>query len=63
LKTMPETPPFPLTLDGSSLLHQMFRFDWPSWRRADPTARQRTLAEASALLAPLEQPTTEPRPA
>jgi chlorite dismutase len=32
----------------------MFRFDWPAWRRADSTARQRALAEASALLAPLE---------
>ena len=59
---MPEIPPFPLTLDGSCLLHQMFRFDWPAWRRADPNARQRTLAEASALLGPLEKATSETRP-
>ena len=51
---MPETPPFPLTLDGASLLHQMFRFDWPAWRRADATARQRAIAQVSALLTPLE---------
>ena len=59
---MPETPPFPLTLDGASLLHQMFRFDWPAWRRADSASRQRTLAEAADLLAPLEHTSSEGRP-
>ncbi len=63
---MPETPPFPLTLDGASLLHQMFRFDWPAWRRLDAPGRQRTSAEVSALLAPLEpgftQATSEAHP-
>ena len=59
---MPDPPPFPLTLDGSSLLHQMFRFDWPAWRRADSAARQRTLAEATSLLAPLERATSADRP-
>jgi len=59
---MPETPPFPLTLDGSSLLHQMFRFDWPAWRRAESATRQRALAEASALLTPLEKTSAESRP-
>jgi chlorite dismutase len=53
---MPELPPFPLTLDGSSLLHQMFRFDWPAWRRLDNEARDRTLAEVTTLLGPREQP-------
>ena len=59
---MPEIPPFPLTLDGSSLLHQMFRFDWSAWRRLDASARQRTIAEASALLTPLEHATAEAHP-
>ena len=63
---MPETPPFPLTLDGASLLHQMFRFDWPAWRRLDAPGRQRASAEVSALLAPLEpgftQATSEAHP-
>ena len=57
---MPETPPFPLTLDGASLLHQMFRFDWPAWRRADSAARQRAIAEVSAILAPLEPGSVAP---
>jgi chlorite dismutase len=52
---LPELPPFPLTLDGSSLLHQMFRFDWAAWRRVDSEARSRALGEVTALLDPLEQ--------
>lgn len=60
---MPELPPFPLTLDGSSLLHQMFRFDWPAWRRADASARSRAIEEAASLLAPLEAAPSEGRPA
>jgi hydrogen peroxide-dependent heme synthase len=56
------TPPFPLTLDGASLLHQMFRFDWAGWRRADASARQRVIAEAGALLGPLETHSSEGRP-
>lgn len=61
-KPLPETPPFPLTLDGASLLHQMFRFDWPAWRRADAPTRDRVLAKATDLLAPLETHSSEGRP-
>jgi hydrogen peroxide-dependent heme synthase len=60
--SMPDTPPFPLTLDGASLLHQMFRFDWPAWRRADGHTRHRILDEATTLLAPLETHSSEGRP-
>jgi peroxiredoxin len=52
---LPEIPPFPLTLDGSCLLHQMFRFDWPAWRRLDSAARSRALLEFTGLLAPMEK--------
>lgn len=52
---MPETPPHPLTLDGSSVLHQMCRFDWASWRRTDTSARERALGEVTALLAAPEK--------
>lgn len=52
---MPEIPPFPLTLDGSSLLHQMFRFDWPAWRRLDSSARSRAIQEFAGLLSPMEK--------
>ena len=59
---MPDLPPFPLTLDGSSLLHQMFRFDWAAWRRLDPAAREDALSEAAALLAPMERGSGGDRP-
>ena len=29
---MGEFPPVPLTLEGASVLHQLFRFDWAKWR-------------------------------
>lgn len=29
---MSDFPPVPLTLEGSAVLHQFFRFDWKSWR-------------------------------
>jgi hydrogen peroxide-dependent heme synthase len=33
IPSLPQThPPVPLTLEGSSVLHQMFRFDWKAWR-------------------------------
>ena len=58
---MPDIPPFPLTLDGSCLLHQMFRFDWPGWRRLDGSARSRMVQEFAGLLAPMERgPAPEP---
>lgn len=59
---MPATPPHPLTLDGSSVLHQMFRFDWPAWRRVESPARDRALSEITTLLEPLEQPSQQGHP-
>lgn len=59
---MPETPPFPLTLDGSALLHQMFRFDWAAWRRLAPADRARAIAEVTTLLEPLERGTQADHP-
>jgi peroxiredoxin len=59
---LPDTPPFPLTLDGSSVLHQMFRFDWGAWRRLDAAGRERAIAEIGALLAPMERGSGDARP-
>ena len=37
---MADFPPVPLTLEGSSVLHQFFRFDWKAWRAcAQPRER------------------------
>lgn len=56
---MSELPPVPLTLEGSSVLHQMFRFDWKSWRHLSPPERQRIIGEATSLLGALESKTGE----
>jgi chlorite dismutase len=36
-------PAVPLTLEGHSVLHQMFRFRWAAWRKVDE-ARQKQIA-------------------
>jgi hydrogen peroxide-dependent heme synthase len=50
-----EFPPVPLTLEGASVLHQFFRFDWPRWRATAPEARARIVDEAAALLEAMER--------
>lgn len=48
-------PAAPLTLEGSYILHQMFRVRWPAWK-ALPEAEQRKIAEeAATLLEAMEQ--------
>jgi hydrogen peroxide-dependent heme synthase len=55
-------PPVPLTLEGASALHQMFRFRWRAWVNLDAFHRRRVLTEATALLAPLEGGSAEGHP-
>jgi peroxiredoxin len=45
--------PVPLTLEGSSVLHQMLRIRWRQWREYAPTAH-RILAEAAPVLEKME---------
>lgn len=45
------TPPVPLTLEGSAILHQMFRIRWAAWRALSAEARASMLAQSSAALA------------
>lgn len=47
-------PPVPLTLEGSSVLHQMLRVRWAAWREVPAADRSAILAEVSAALASLE---------
>src|SRR5271169_863326 len=42
-----ELPAMPLTLEGYSVLHQMFRFRWTEWRKLD-AARQSEIAQEVA---------------
>jgi chlorite dismutase len=62
--SLSDFPPVPLTLEGSSLLHQFFRFDWKSWRATPQADRDRIAAEFASVLAKLERTTpTETNPA
>jgi peroxiredoxin len=44
----------PLTLEGSSVLHQMFRFRWAEWRKLNQAQQHEIAAEASAALLKME---------
>ena len=48
-------PPVPLTLEGSSVLHQMMRIRWSAWKALPAAERDGIVAEASALLAEMEK--------
>ena len=45
-----EMPPHPLTLDGSAVLHQMFRVRWSAWRELDADSRFALVEEAQRQL-------------
>jgi len=48
------TPAVPLTIEGSSVLHQMMRVRWPLWRGLQESDRQHILAEAVPVLTEME---------
>jgi len=52
---LPDFSPVPLTLEGSSLLHQFFRFDWKAWRATPSAERDRIAAQAAETLKGLER--------
>ena len=51
---MSSLPPVPLTLEGASCLHQMFRFRWRAWLKLDCFRQRQVAAEAAALFSKLE---------
>ncbi len=52
---LPAHPPVPLTLEGASVLHQFFRFDWKGWRASAEGERSNMIARAVELLQKLER--------
>ncbi len=52
---MSDFPPVPLTLEGSSALHQFFRFDWKQWRSCADGERKKIADEFVAVLKKLER--------
>lgn len=53
---MTDFPPVPLTLEGSSLLHQFFQFDWKAWHQTPQQERVEIAREAVETLKALEAP-------
>jgi hydrogen peroxide-dependent heme synthase len=47
-------PPVPLTLEGSAVLHQFFRFDWAKWKCCANGERARIAGESIAVLKKFE---------
>jgi chlorite dismutase len=52
---LPDFPPVPLTLEGSSLLHQFFRFNWKAWHDTAAPHRDRVASDAVAALKHIER--------
>src|SRR6202167_575262 len=48
-------PPVPLTLEGSSVLHQIFHFDWKAWKSIADGEGGSILASAAETLRKLER--------
>jgi len=53
--TVALTPQVPLTLEGYSVLHQMMRVRWASWRQVDERHKTEIIAEVSKWLSKAEQ--------
>jgi peroxiredoxin len=52
---MPDMPAVPLTIEGSSVLHQMFHFDWKGWRNLDSSEQSAIEMEVVELFTRWEQ--------
>ncbi|QMV20445.1 heme-dependent peroxidase [Granulicella sp. 5B5] len=59
---MSELPQVPITLEGSSVLHQMFRFDWTAWKKLPATERAALAGEFSEMLGRWERGTGRAHP-
>ena len=50
IKMSSELHAVPLTIEGASVLHQMFRFRWAEWRKLSEAQQRQMTAEASGAL-------------
>ena len=50
-----EIPAVPLTIEGASVLHQMFRFNRIAWRALSSHQKEEILSEAQTTLEPMEK--------
>ncbi len=51
-------PPLPLTIEGSSVLHQMMRVRWSEWRKLSEAERKQIVDEATPVFEKMEKATT-----
>ena len=51
-------PQMPLTIEGSSVLHQIMRFRWSEWRKLSDSERKRIVDEATPVFEQMEKATT-----
>jgi peroxiredoxin len=63
IKSRPQTqaaslPQVPLTIEGSSMLHQMFRVRWTVWKQLDANDQKTILQEAADAIEKMEQNTS-----
>jgi peroxiredoxin len=59
---LPELPQVPITLEGSSVLHQMFRFDWAGWKKLPENERAAIAQEFAEMLGRWEAGAAEGHP-
>ncbi len=50
-----EMPAHPITLEGYSVLHQMFRFRWSEWNNVGEGERVAIVKQANTVLCPMEE--------
>src|SRR3954447_4268739 len=53
-----QMPQMPLTIEGSSVLHQMMRFRWSDWRKLSNGDRKQIVDEATPVFEKMEKATT-----
>ena len=53
-------PQVPLTIEGSSVLHQMMRVRWPAWNALPAGQRAEIASEASSVMGKMEQDAANP---
>jgi peroxiredoxin len=54
-----ETPVVPLTIEGASMLHQIFRFNWKAWRTLSTAEQQRIATAATSKLTEISKSSGE----
>lgn len=57
---MSDLPVVPITIEGSSVLHQMFRFDWEAWKKLSASEQDKVASQVVELFQEWEKGSSEP---